>query len=66
LPQVGSSAQLASATLSLLIAYPLIKTFGVGGAALGFVVTQIAWTLVYMYYLRIGSLSENSVMQRVI
>ena len=66
LPQVGSSAQLASAILSLLIAYPLIKTFGVGGAALGFVVTQIAWTLVYMYYLRIGSLSENNVMQRVI
>ena len=66
LPQVGSSAQLASATLSLLIAYPLITTFGVGGAAIGFVVTQIAWTLVYMYYLRIGSLSENSVMRRVI
>lgn len=65
LPQVGSSAQLASAALSLLIAYPLIKTFGVGGAALGFVVTQIAWTLVYIYYLSIGSLSENSVMRRV-
>jgi O-antigen/teichoic acid export membrane protein len=65
LPQVGSSAQLASAILSLLIAYPLIKTLGVGGAALGFVVTQIAWTLVYLYYLSIGSLSESRVLQRV-
>ena len=47
LPQVGFAAKATSAVVTVLIAYPLLKGWGVTGAAVGLVITQALWTAVY-------------------
>lgn len=66
LPQVGFSAQLVSAAVSVLVSYPLISEWGVAGAALGFVAVQVTWSGVYAYYLVSGALSKEAVLHRVL
>lgn len=65
IPHVGSTAQSVSATISLLIGYPLITVYGVAGAALGLVVTHTTWTFVYLWYIKSGELSELSITSRI-
>ncbi|QSA98935.1 lipopolysaccharide biosynthesis protein [Methylococcus sp. EFPC2] len=52
LPQAGFAAKLISAVLTLVIAHPLIMSLNVAGAAIGMIVTQLCWLLVYVYSLK--------------
>ena len=61
LPQVGFAAKGVSAVATLLIAYPLLKAWGVTGAAVGLVVTQALWTTIYATYAARGALSRTQV-----
>lgn len=61
-PHIGFRAQVASAFVTLLAVYPLLKIWGVAGAAVGIVLTQIVWALVYSFYVITGSLSEDNVL----
>jgi O-antigen/teichoic acid export membrane protein len=56
MPQVGFAAQTGSALVSLLLVYPLVHAFGVTGAAVGLVLTQAVWTIVYAIYIARGTL----------
>ena len=58
MPEVGFYAQLASAIISIILVYPLITIFGLAGAALGLVATQITWAIVYAKEISSGKLTR--------
>jgi len=58
MPEVGFYAQLASAIISIILVYPLITVFGLAGAALGLVATQITWAIVYAKEISSGKLTR--------
>jgi O-antigen/teichoic acid export membrane protein len=58
-PQVGFAAKAAAAVVTLVIAYPLLNGWGVTGAAVGLVVTQVLWTIVYVCYVLRGALRRQ-------
>jgi len=58
MPQVGFAAQAGSAVVSLVLIYPLLNGFGVTGAAVGLVITQVIWTTVYAFYIARGELKK--------
>ncbi len=64
-PQVGFSAKLVSAILTVVIAYPLLKTYRLTGAAMGLLFTQVFWTAVYLIYLKRGILDKEAVLERI-
>jgi O-antigen/teichoic acid export membrane protein len=59
MPQVGFAAKCGSAVITLLMAYPLLKTWGVTGAAAGLVLTQASWTAIYAAYAACGTLHRS-------
>ena len=52
MPQMGFRGKALSAVVTMLVALPLIRDFGVAGAAFGMIVTQLCWTGVYLWGLR--------------
>lgn len=46
MPQIGFSAKFAAAVVTGAIAYPLIHSWGVAGAVIGLVITQLCWLVV--------------------
>lgn len=56
MPQIGFAAKAVSAVATLALAYPLLAVWGVTGAAVGLVVTQLLWTMIYAIYACRGSL----------
>lgn len=56
MPQVGFVALAGSAAVTLLLAYPLLTGWGVTGAAVGLVITQVIWAAVYTFYAARGTL----------
>ncbi len=48
MPQVGFWGKCLSAIITMVLAVPLIEHTGVVGAAIGFVITQLAWITVYI------------------
>lgn len=65
LPQVGFAAHFISSIVTIMIASPLLSFWGVGGAAIGLAITQILWTVVYLFYVKRGYLLEENVMVRL-
>jgi O-antigen/teichoic acid export membrane protein len=55
LPQMGFRGKAVSAVVTIVICVPLVRHFGVLGAAAGMVVTQLCWLLVYLWGLRVTS-----------
>lgn len=51
MPQVGFFAKAVAAAITGVIAYPLIHWWGVTGAAIGLIITQVCWLTVYSCYL---------------
>lgn len=64
LPKAGFFARAASALLSVVLSYPLLNAFGLVGAAIGLLITQIVWTVVYVEYIRRGALDRERVLAR--
>lgn len=64
-PQVGFAAKLASGLFTILIFYPLLRLWGVAGAAVGVVFTQVIWTIVYLTYIMKNYLREERVLARL-
>jgi O-antigen/teichoic acid export membrane protein len=58
LPQVGFAAKVVSMVATLLLAYPLLQHWGVAGAAVGLLVTQLLWTATYVAYVARGALDR--------
>ena len=65
LPKAGFSARATSALLSVVLSYPLLQLFGVAGAAVGLLVTQTVWLVVYIAYIRHGALDRERVLARI-
>lgn len=65
IPRNGFIAKLASSIISILCIFPLIYTFGVQGALIGQILTQIVWLIVFIIFLCARQLSHASVMTRV-
>ena len=61
MPQVGFVAKAGSALMTLVMAYPLLKGWGVTGAAVGLVVTQLLWMMTYLLYAAWGALALRRV-----
>lgn len=49
LPQVGLLAKAIAAIVTLIVASPLIREWGIYGAATGVIITQLCWFSVYLY-----------------
>jgi O-antigen/teichoic acid export membrane protein len=61
-PQVGFAAKTASAAVTLAAAYPMLHAWGLYGAALGIVITQLCWMAVYSRHVFLkGTLSRENV-----
>lgn len=65
LPKVGFIAKFSSAVITLTLSYPLIMYFGIAGAAIGLVLTQCIWIIVYTIYLLKGTLIQDTVMKNL-
>jgi O-antigen/teichoic acid export membrane protein len=61
MPQAGFAAKSASAIATILLVYPLLKGWGIVGAAVGLLITQLLWTGVYISYIALGALDRNRV-----
>lgn len=59
-PQVGFIAKAFSAVITLTAAYPLLHHWGVSGAAVGMILTQVIWLVVYFYYISRGALAQKT------
>jgi O-antigen/teichoic acid export membrane protein len=59
MPHVGFTTRATSAVVTLLIAYPLLKGWGVAGAAAGLVLTQVLWAAVSAGYVARGTLKRQ-------
>lgn len=65
LPHVGVSAKIISGSVTILVAYPLINNYGVSGAAVGLLITQLLWVIVYIKYVMRGVLEEKSILKHI-
>ncbi len=61
LPQIGFFARIISAVFTITFSVLLLELWGLNGAAIGLIVTQICWLIVYVYNIYKGKLSEESV-----
>jgi len=64
-PEIGFYSKLFSAVLTIIISYPLLMFYGVIGAAIGLLTTQMIWTVVYVYNLYIKKLKKEFVITRL-
>lgn len=64
-PQYGARGRLLSAIVSVLLAYPLITTLELRGAALGLITAASMWLAAYANGLRAGALSRAAVTERL-
>ncbi|CAI8789249.1 conserved membrane protein of unknown function [Methylocaldum szegediense] len=58
-PQIGFLSRLLSTIVTIAISYPLLQYYGVAGAAVGIVVTQLIWVTVYLVFIWRGELGFN-------
>jgi len=65
-PKIGFVAKFCSSIITLVLSYPLIMNLGITGAAIGLVLTQGIWFLVYMIYVLRGLLSQEYVMDHLL
>jgi O-antigen/teichoic acid export membrane protein len=61
MPQAGFAAKSASAIATILLVYPLLNGWGIVGAAVGLLITQLLWMGVYISYIVLGALDRNRV-----
>jgi len=61
LPQVGVAAKVVSAMATVIFSYPLLKMWQAAGAAIGIVLTQALWAVVFAFYISKGWLSAKIV-----
>ena len=64
-PEKGANAKLLSAVLTICLAYPLLKFWGLQGAVIGLIGTQLIWLLVYCIYISRGSLAKSEVLKSI-
>lgn len=65
LPQIGFIARIVSALFTIIFSVLLLEWWGLVGAAIGLIATQICWLVVYTYNIYKGVLSEERVMSLV-
>ncbi len=61
-PQMGLKVKIFSAVITTIVSYPLIRYLGIYGAAIGVVITQLSWFVMYLYEIQVNKkLSVNHV-----
>lgn len=64
-PEKGAKAKVVSAVLTIVMAYPLLVTWGLIGAIIGLIATQFIWFFVYCVYLVKGSLNDSEIAKSI-
>lgn len=61
LPEVGVYSRALSMVVALFSVYPLIERYGASGAAIGQLLTEILWSLAYLYPIARGKLRQSQI-----